>query len=134
MAFCPHCGNETDLVIPVAAAVAVGLADEVRIAEINAARDIELAKLARRQDADWNETRVEVAAIEADAEVAAAEATAEVVAAVIAGPDDQGDDDPAPIVVEAGPPVDDVVDDAPPPNDDAPAPSSPGKPRGLGMW
>lgn len=131
--YCPHCGAETELVIA-AAPAAPAFADEVRIAEINAARDIELAKLARRTDADYNETRVAVAAIEAEAEVGAAEATAEVVAAAIAGPEDT-EPDVAPIVVEASAQAEETPDDEPPDVDDAPAPSAPGKGKiGLGMW
>lgn len=132
--YCPHCGSETELVIPVAPAAAEAVDAQVRIAEINAARDIELARLARSQEREWNESREVIAEIEATAEVAAAEATAEVVAAVIAGPEET-DDEPAPVVIDA-PAVaeEETIEDAPP-ESDAPAPGPAKKSGlGLGMW
>jgi hypothetical protein len=108
---------------------------EVEIARINAERDIEVAKIGARQDRDWNETRVEVAGIEAEAEVGAAEATAEVVAAVI---DNAGDDEPPvdPVQIIAPEMVNnDVDEDAPPALEGgSEPPASESKPRGLGMW
>ena len=65
MPYCPHCGNETEQLIAVASPVAETVNAEVEIARINAERDIEVAKIGARQDRDWNETRVEVAGIEA---------------------------------------------------------------------
>lgn len=61
--------------------------DEVRIARINADRDIAVARYAARQEADWNETRVEVAKIEAKADVETAEVQAEVIGAAIEASD-----------------------------------------------
>lgn len=132
--YCPHCGAQTELVIPVAPPAAEAVSAEVRIAEINAARDIELAKLAARQDRDWNETRIEVAQIEAEAEVGAAEAEAEVIAAVLTADDQEPEPEPEPIVIDA-PAVaeDEVIQDAPPASD-APAPEPAKKSLGLGMW
>jgi hypothetical protein len=83
MPFCQHCGNTVDQLLP-AVAAAETVSAEVEIARINAERDVEVAKIAARQDRDWNETRVEVAEIEAVAEVAAAEAEAEVIGEIIA--------------------------------------------------
>jgi hypothetical protein len=108
---------------------------EVAIARIQAQSALDIAKIQARQDRDWNETRLEVAEVEAGAEVAAAEATAEVVAAVLDSDDQAPEPAPNPIVVDA-PEISDeeIVEDAPPPADEAPAPSAPSKPRGLGMW
>lgn len=135
--FCPHCGSETELVI--AAATAADTVDrEVEIERIRAERDIEVARINARQERDYNETRVEVAAIEAEAEVGAAEATAEVVAAAIAGPPEP-ETEADPIIIDApqlpaGDDLDGQGDDEPPPADDDHSPKTPGKPRGLGMW
>lgn len=132
MAFCPHCGAETELAIPVAAPIAEAVNSEVEIARINAERDVKVAQISARQEKDWNETRVEVATVEAEAEVAAAEATAEVIGEVLAA-DAEPEPDPEPIVIDAPTVEDEVVDDAPPEND-GPAPHEPSKPRGLGFW
>lgn len=129
--FCPHCGNETEQVIAIAP-VADTVDREVEIARINAERDIEVAKIAARQDRDWNETRVEVAEVEAAAEVASAEATAEVIAAVIEG---DAAPDPEPIIIDA-PIVNDDQDDTEelPPAEGSPAPEPQRKNTGIGFW
>ena len=131
--YCPHCGAETENIIPVAPAVTETVNAEVEIARIQAARDVEVAKIQARQDKDWNETRVEVAEVEAAAEVASAEATAEVVAAVI---DANGDEPPAePAVIDVtGAMVEDAPEDAPPEVEGSVPPAAKGKSAGLGFW
>jgi hypothetical protein len=101
MPFCPHCGGEADQ-LPAAAAAELS-SDEVEIARIQADRDVEVAKIQARQDRDYNETRVEVAAIEGEAEVGAAEAQAEVIGEIIAaetGTGEEGEQPPAVITAE----------------------------------
>lgn len=106
MPYCTHCGGEVERV-PEVAAVAETVSAEVQIAQINADRDIKVEQIKARQEKDWNDTRVEVAAVEAEAEVAAAEATAEVIGEVIASgsgdADPEPENDPAPVVVTAEP-------------------------------
>jgi hypothetical protein len=95
---CPACGLQHG------AGGAPPANPEVEIARINASRDVEVAKLAARQEKDWNETRIaeteveaaaatETAAIEAESGVEAAEAVADALtpepdpAVVIEAPD-----------------------------------------------
>jgi len=136
MPYCPHCGNETPGLIPVAPPVAEAVSSEVEIARIQAERDIAVAKISARQDANWNETRVEVAGIEAAAEVGAAEATAEAVAAVIEAGTDTGDEPGPPVVIEApdGADEDQGDDDELPPAEGSPIPEPKRKSTGLGFW
>lgn len=54
-----------------------GKSDDVRIAEINAERDVEVARLARASERDFNDTIIEETKIEAEAEVEQAEIFAE---------------------------------------------------------
>jgi hypothetical protein len=134
MPYCPHCGNEVDAMIDFKGPDADNnISAEVRIAEIQANRDIEVAKIAARQDRDWNETRVEVAGIEADAAVEAAVAEAEVVGAAIeAGIAPE----PEPVIVNAPEAVADAEpEDAPPQVEGGSEPPEPKrKAAGLGMW
>lgn len=134
MPYCPHCGNETEQLIPVASPVTDAVDREVEIARINAERDIEVAKIAARQDRDWNETRVEVAEVEAEAEVAAAVAEAEIIGDAIEA--SGADTDMAePIVIDAPEAIaEDAPDDAPPEvqGSEPPAPSR--KSAGIGFW
>jgi hypothetical protein len=133
MPYCPHCGNETEQFITVASPVADAVDRDVEIARINAERDIEVAKIAARQDRDWNETRVEVAEIEAVAEVESAEATAEIIGEVLAAetePEAPAD----PIIIDAPEAIaSDEPEDAPPETEGSPPPESKRK-AGLGMW
>lgn len=128
MRYCPDCGTGHDC----EGERPAGTSDAVRIAEIERDRDIALAKLSARQDKDWNETRIEVAGIEAEAEVEAAVAEAEVVGAAI----EAGvvDSEPEPIVIDAPPPADDAPDDAPPEVEGSAPPEPKRKAAGLGMW
>lgn len=111
--FCPECGADHHAGEREEAAVADR---ELEIARVNAKRDVEIARITAGQDRDWNETKVEVAAIEAEAGVEAAEAVADALADVVAPPEPE----PAPapeIVVEPEPepepePLDEVM---PPP-------------------
>ena len=131
--FCPHCGNETELVIGAGPAAAETVNAEVEIARINAERDIAVAKITARQDRDWNETRLAVAEVETDATVAAAEVEAEIIAAVTSDP--APDPDPDPVVIDAPVAIaDDVDDDAPPPADGSPVPEENRKSVGFGAW
>lgn len=107
---------------------------EVTIARINADRDIAVARSAARQDESWNETRVEVAKIEAVADVEAAAIEGEVIAAAL----EASDVDAEPIEIVAPDMVTDVdidneLEDAPPETEGSPVPEA-DKPRGLGMW
>jgi hypothetical protein len=74
---------------------------EVEIARINAERDVKVAELARRQELDWNETRVAETEIEAEAAVDIAEVQAESgVEAAEAVADALAPPEPEPIQVE----------------------------------
>ena len=105
---------------------------EVTVARINAERDIAVARAAARQEADYNDTRVEVAKIEAKADVESAVVEGEVIAAALEASDVEAE----PIEIIAPDVVQDVdvdIEDAPPETDGSPVPSE-SKPRGLGMW
>lgn len=133
MPYCPHCGNETEQFIAIAPPVADPVDREVEIARINAERDIKVAEIAARQDRNWNETRVEVAGIEAVAEVESAEATAEVIGEVLAI--EAGPDAPAePVIIDAPQAIaEDEPEDAPPETEGSPPPAVKSK-IGLGAW
>lgn len=107
--------------------------DAVKIARIEAESARELARISARQDKDWNETRIEVAEIEADAEVEAAVAEAEVVGAAIeAGIQPE----PEPMIIDAPEAIaDEQPEDAPPEveGSEPPAPAAKRK-VGLGAW
>lgn len=82
------------------------VSDAVRIAELETHRDIEVARLGRAEERDYNETRVEVAEIEAAAEVETAAVQAEVIAEVIAAEGEASIEESAeggaePVIVEA---------------------------------
>jgi hypothetical protein len=124
---CPECQLLHDAVTPQES-------EAVTLARIAKEQAVEVAKIQARQERDWNETRVEVAAIEGEAEVGAAAAEAEVIAAVLTADDTPAEEPaPDPIVIDAPAVEEEIAEDAPPEND-APAPTVPGKGRGLGMW
>lgn len=135
MAFCPGCGTDLEAPFAAAAATEVG-SDEVRIAKINADRDVEVARINASLQRSELETAETIAEVEAEAQVATAEAEAEVIAAVISETGGQGDepDDPPPAPV--------IVDNDPPPDEpDAPPLAEPSEPEphakrsvGLGVW
>jgi hypothetical protein len=107
---------------------------EVTIARINADRDIAVARASVRQEEAYNETRVEVAKIEAKADVEAAVVEGEVIAAALEASDVEAE----PIEIVAPDLVTDVdidneLEAAPPETDGSPVPEA-SKPRGLGMW
>jgi len=131
MPYCPHCGNEVGQ-LPGTEPVAEAASAEVQIERIRADKEIEIAKIAARQDRDWNETRVEVAEVEAEAEVAAAVAEAEVIGAAIeAGIEPQ----PEPVIIDAPEAIaDDAPDDAPPEAGGSEPPAATRKTIGLGAW
>lgn len=94
MVFCADCGVEHCVDAPQLTAA------EVRIAEINANRDIEVARLAKGEQAIRTEGYVEETAIEAEAQVDEAVVKAEVVGEVL----DQvlaPEPEPEPVVVVA---------------------------------
>jgi hypothetical protein len=135
MPYCTHCGGEVEHV-PEVAAVAETVTAEVRIAEIEAQRDIEVARINARVVRDELETAEEIAETEADAQVATAVAEAEIIGDALAegvpGPEP---DAPPPVII-----ADDGPDD---PEPDAPPPVEPGsgepetrtrKAAGLGFW
>jgi hypothetical protein len=131
--YCPYCGHETEQIIPVAAPVADAIDREVEIARINAERDVKVAQISARGERDWNETRVEVAEIEADAEVEAAAVEAEIISEAI----EASDVPPAePIEIIAPETIpDDETEDAPPETEEgSEAPDSGQRKVGLGMW
>jgi hypothetical protein len=106
---------------------------EVTIARIQADRDIAVARYAARQDADYNETRVEVAKIEAKADVESAAIEGEVIAAAI-----EASDVPEAEPVEYVAPdlvIDNeaVNEDAPPEPEGSPVPETTTK-TSFGMW
>jgi hypothetical protein len=133
MPYCPNCGNPVDQ-LPGTADVTEVVSAEVQIARINADRDIRLAELARSSDKDWNETRVEVARVEADADMVAAVAEAEVLGDVVAA----GTESPPPAEIVNAPEADveEVADDAPPPveTEGSEPPTPERKTIGLGAW
>lgn len=130
--FCPHCGSPVE---ELPGAPAASESEAVILARIEMEKQIELAKLARRTELDYNETRVVVAEIEADAEVASAEATAEVVAAVIESGGDDGGEDQGPIIIDAPEAIaEDEPDDAPPEVEGSEPPVPKSKSAGLGFW
>jgi len=97
--FCPECGVDHHAGERQETAAADR---EVEIARINAKRDVEVARLSAGVERDWNETRVEVAEVEAVAGVEAAEAVADALTDVLAPPEPE----PAPapeIIVEPEP-------------------------------
>jgi uncharacterized Zn finger protein len=107
---------------------------EVTIARINADRDIQVARAAARSEADYNDTRIEVARIEAKAEVQAAEVEGEVIAAAIEASDVEAE----PIEIVAPDIINDtdidIEGDAPPPAEGSPVPETSKKSVGFGMW
>ena len=122
---CPDCG------LAHGSAGEMPESDEVKIARLNKERDVEIARLQARQDKDWNETRVEVAEIEAGAEVDAAVATAELVGDAIEAGALEAEAEPGPdpvVVVDA--PEPEPEPDLAPPADVTPAPA----PRSKGLW
>jgi hypothetical protein len=131
MRFCPECGTGHEC----EAGTAGAPNPEVEIARINAERDVSVAKLAARQDADWNDTRVEVAEIEAEAGVQAAVAEAEVVGAAIEAGAVPPPEPPGPVMIDA-PVIGDQepAPDAVPPAEGSPPPEPKKKAAGLGMW
>lgn len=127
MRYCPDCGtgHECEAEVP-------RTSPEVEIARINAARDIKVAQVAARQDKDWNETRVEVAEIEAGAEVEAAVAEAVIVGAAIEGGIEE---QPEPVIIDAPTAIaDEVPDDAPPEVEGSAPPEPKAKASGIGFW
>jgi hypothetical protein len=126
--FCPDCGAGHEC----AAGTGERTNPEVEIARINAERDVSVARLAARQDKDWNETRIEVAAIEAEAGVEAAATEAEIVGAAIeAGIAPE----PEPVIIDAPTAIaDDAPDDAPPPAEGSPPPPPAKHATRLGAW
>lgn len=106
--------------------------DQVKIARINREADYKIAQLSARQDSDWNETRVEVAEIEAEAQVEAAVVEGEIIAAALEASDVEAEpiEIVAPDVITT---VDTDIEQAPPETDGSPVPTE-SKPRGLGMW
>lgn len=130
--FCPHCGNATDI-LPGAEAAEAPVPLEVQLARIDADRAITIAKIQSRQDANWNETRTEVAEIEADAMVEAAAAEAEILGAAIEA-SDTPDADPIEIIAPGPADEDEGQGDELPPAEGSPIPAAPGHTRGLGMW
>lgn len=116
MPYCPECGSE----IGQRDDAAPGPTEaEVRIAEINAERDIKIAQLQNRQQREANETTEHVAETAAEADVDVAEAHAEAVtAAAEAEPD--GDEPAAaePIVVEQAEPEPEQEPEMAPPEAD----------------
>jgi hypothetical protein len=108
---------------------------EVAIARINREADIKIARINAHQDQDWNETRVEVAEVEAAAEVESAVATAETVVALTgaAGETPEAEEPPA-VVVEAPAAETEIEEPSIMPKDDSggepPAPKS----KGFSYW
>ena len=113
MAFCANCGHPQDGSI--AAPAEVPESDEVRIARINADRDVKVAQLAARQEREWNESREVIAETEAEAAVEVAVAEAEVIGTIIAAETSEPEPEPMPepVVVEA-PAPEPEPSDAPP--------------------
>lgn len=137
MPYCPHCGGEVEHAIEIASPVEEAVSAEVEIARINAERDVKVAQIQSRQDANWNETQVEVAEVEAEAEVATAEATAEIIGEVLAAEGGEPEADPA--AAEGGDPDPVVVVEAPDPGPEVPAPpqleeTKPETKKSPGYW
>ena len=107
--------------------------DEVKIARINAERDMKVAQLSARQDREWNETRVEVAEIEAEAAVETAEVQAEVIGAAIEASDLPPAEPVEIIAPEIVNDVDNKIEDAPPELEGSPEPVAEKKTT-FGMW
>lgn len=127
MTYCPHCGNETQREIT---PEEQAMRDSVRIAEINAERDVAIARLNARMQREVNETVEEVAETEADAQVAAATVEAEVVGAAIEA---AAVDEPEPIIIEDAAPEEPENEMAPPTVDSEEHHES-RKRVGLGLW
>jgi hypothetical protein len=129
MRYCEHCGNGHECAV---ADREPAESDEVKIARINREADVKIAQLGARTERDWNETRVEVAEVEAEAEVAAAVAEAEVIGAAIeAGIEPE----PEPVIIDAPEAIaDDEPDDAPPEAEGSEPPPAKRKTIGLGAW
>lgn len=134
MPYCPSCGSEVEQAIVLASPAADAVDREVEIARINADRDVAVAKISARQDKDWNETRVEVAEIEAEAEVESAVAEAEIIGDAIEA-NGAGTDMADPIIIDAPEAIaEDDPADAPPEVEGSEPPAPERKSTGLGMW
>jgi hypothetical protein len=107
---------------------------EVQLARIAKEQAIEVARIQARQDRNWNETRVEVAEIDAEASTAAAVAEAQIVGAALEA-SDPPEPPPEPIEIVAPPVDDDQGDDEElPPAEGSPVPTQHRKRVGLGAW
>lgn len=128
MRYCPDCGTGHDCEVE----PGTRTDPQVEIARINADRDVAVAKLSARQDKDWNETRVEVAEVEAAAQVESAVAEAEIVGAALeSGIEEQ----PKPVIIDAPTAIGGAEpDDAPPPAEGSAPPEPKKKAAGLGFW
>jgi hypothetical protein len=132
--YCPNCGNavEDGQIGPAAAEMASA---EVQIARINAERDVEVARIAARQDKDWNATRLAETELETEAVVVAAVAEAEVLGDVLNASAPEPEEPPEIINAPRAEAVEEP-DDAPPlvetEGSEPPAPER--KTIGLGAW
>lgn len=134
MRYCPDCGTPHECE---AQAAVAGDDAAVKIARIQAERDVTLAKLGARQAAGERETIEAITETEAETAVDVAIAEA-VVADTILGAQLAGaTEEPEPLVIEA-PPVQvntDVDTEELPPAAASPAPEpAERKTHGLGMW
>jgi hypothetical protein len=107
--------------------------DEVKIARINREADVQIAKVAARQDRAELETAEAIAETEAGAAVEVAVAEAELLGAAIEGGIEE---QPEPVIIDAPEAVaEEEPEDAPPPAAEGSEPPAPArKTIGLGAW
>lgn len=128
MNFCPGCGTALNNPATAEPAAEVETAAEVvtaevRIAEINAKRDVDLARINARVTENITE-------VEQVAELAAAEATAEALESVISPPETETPDEP--VVVVNAPEAEADTEDAPEPPEASEPSTEPGDSKHTG--
>jgi hypothetical protein len=135
MPYCPNCGEA--LGDTPARQLAEIEAAEVKIARINAERDIEVARIGASLGRQELQTEERVTEMETEVAPAVAAAEAAVLGAMLGAegetePESEGE----PIIVDEAPDAVVVEDDAPPPAEavEGSEPPEPAAKRGIGMW
>jgi hypothetical protein len=135
MPYCPNCGE------PLGDTPARQLAEieaaEVKIARINAERDIEVARIGASLGRAELATEETVTEMETEVAPAVAAAEAAVLGAVLGAQEgEEAEEVPETVIVDEGPETTVVEDDAPPPAEtvEGSEPPEPASKRGIGVW
>jgi hypothetical protein len=134
MNFCPDCGAPLD---GSARAVAEVEDAAVKIARINAERDIEVARIGASLGRAELATEETVTEMETEVAPAVAAAEAAVLGAVLGAQEPaEPEEGPETVMVDEAPDAVVVEDDAPPPAEsvEGSEPPGPAAKRGIGMW